>query len=371
MQPLQCPVTAEQRQRRVDRGRHRRSGDSHANRLREFAKRKPLRGGRGREMLMYGCGVPVGYGLERGDCRAEGRRWRRLQDGACLGVGYLDCVDKEEAAQLGHFDQGFCAFPLQFDDGFEGGPVLRVHAAGGQKRFQAPGDVGRGQRLQVMLVQPQKFLGIDARRGAMDVGHIEKRGHLGETEDLLVAMGPSKPHQIVQEGLGQIAFVAILHDAHGAMTLREPRAVFSENHRDVRVDRQGRVEGAQDVDLPWRVVQVIVAADDMGDAHVHVIDDDGEVVGGRAVGAGDDEIVEFIVGEDDASLDGIVDHDTPVERILEADDRLTYVCGRRPVAAAPVIARLFLAGLLCGTAFRKLLLGAGAVIGVSLREQLF
>jgi predicted DNA-binding protein with PD1-like motif len=42
---------------------------------------------------------------------------------------------------------------------------------------------------------------------------------------------------------------------------------------------------------------VVVAADDVGDAHVVVVDDDGQHVGGYAVRAQDDDIVEILVRE--------------------------------------------------------------------------
>jgi hypothetical protein len=41
---------------------------------------------------------------------------------------------------------------------------------------------------------------------------------------------------------------------------------------------------AEDVDLPRSVVDVIVAADDVRDPHVEVVDHDAEIVGRRAVG---------------------------------------------------------------------------------------
>ena len=66
---------------------------------------------------------------------------------------------------------------------------------------------------------------------------------------------------------------------------------------------------------------MVVAADDVGDAHVVVVDDDGEHVGRRAVGAQDDEVVEVLVGEGDAALHAVLDHRLAVERRLDADRR--------------------------------------------------
>ena len=53
----------------------------------------------------------------------------------------------------------------------------------------------------------------------------------------------------------------------------------------------GSAERLEDEDLPGRVAEVVVAADDVRDLHVGVVDDGGEVVGGGAVGAHEDEVV--------------------------------------------------------------------------------
>ena len=86
---------------------------------------------------------------------------------------------------------------------------------------------------------------------------------------------------------------------------------------------------------------MIVAADDLGDAHVVIVDDDGEHVSRGAVGAQQHEIVEVLVGKDDAPLHGIVDDRLAFLRRLEADDRrdTRRRLGRIAVAPAPIIAR--------------------------------
>jgi len=40
---------------------------------------------------------------------------------------------------------------------------------------------------------------------------------------------------------------------------------------------------------------MIVAANHVADLHVHVVHDDAKIVGGRAIGTRDDEIIEFAV----------------------------------------------------------------------------
>ena len=64
---------------------------------------------------------------------------------------------------------------------------------------------------------------------------------------------------------------------------------------------------------------MVVAADDMGDAHVVIVDHHREIVGRRAVAAQDDEIVEVLVGEHDAALHAVLDHRLALARRLEAD----------------------------------------------------
>ena len=90
-----------------------------------------------------------------------------------------------------------------------------------------------------------------------------------------------------------------------------------------------------DLGLARGVGQVIVAADDVGDAHVVVVDDDGEHVGRIAVGAQEDEIVEVLVLPDDAALDLVVDDGLAGLRRLEADDRLHAGRRLRRIAVAP------------------------------------
>ncbi len=75
----------------------------------------------------------------------------------------------------------------------------------------------------------------------------------------------------------------------------------------MRHDRHVPAERLVDLHLPRGVGQVVVAADDVGDAHVVVVDDDGEHVGRVAVRAQQHEVVELLVGEDDLALHLVVD----------------------------------------------------------------
>ena len=53
---------------------------------------------------------------------------------------------------------------------------------------------------------------------------------------------------------------------------------------------------------------MIVAADDMRDLHVDVVDDDAEIIRRRAVGSRDDQIVELAILENNVAFDQIADH---------------------------------------------------------------
>lgn len=63
----------------------------------------------------------------------------------------------------------------------------------------------------------------------------------------------------------------------------------------MRVFRHRRAQRFENVDLARGVVDVVFAADHMGDFHVPVIDDDAEVIGWRTIGAADDQIVQLTV----------------------------------------------------------------------------
>ena len=60
------------------------------------------------------------------------------------------------------------------------------------------------------------------------------------------------------------------------------------------------------------VHEVLLAAEHVGDAHVVVVDDVGEVECWEPVGLLDDEIFELVGGEDDLAEDEVVDSDVGV-----------------------------------------------------------
>ena len=134
-----------------------------------------------------------------------------------------------------------------------------------------------------MVVDVGKLVPVQAGRGADDVGDIEPGDRLGVFEDLVVAVAPTEPGQIVTHGFRQVAELGELGDCLSAMALGELGAVRPVDHRQVGEGRQGPIQGAVDEALAGGVAEVIVAADDVGDPHVVVVSDDGEVVGRGAI----------------------------------------------------------------------------------------
>ncbi len=115
---------------------------------------------------------------------------------------------------------------------------------------------------------------------------------------------------------------------------------------------------------------MIVAADDVGDAHVEIVDHDRQHVRRRSVGAEQDEVVDLLVGDRDPPLDQVVDHRVALLRSLDADHiGLVF----RPVrAVAPVTIDAERLALRLGRLARRrqLLLGHVAAIGGAHVQQL-
>ena len=130
------------------------------------------------------------------------------------------------------------------------------------------------------------------------------------------------------------------------MPLAEPFLVFAQDQRHVGEHRRLRAQGLIELHLPRRVGQVVVAPDDVGDAHVDVVAYHAEVVRGAAVRPGEDQVVQFRVIELDPALDLVVHHRGAALRRPEPDGernalRQRHRCPlRRPAGA--VIHRLAL-----------------------------
>ena len=103
----------------------------------------------------------------------------------------------------------------------------------------------------------------------------------------------------------------------------------------MRIDWLGPVHRADDRQLAEGVVEVVVAADDVRDAHVMIVDHHREHIGRGAVRAQQDEVVELGIGDLDLPLDEVVDHRLAGLGGLDPhDERLARLVGAR-LAIAP------------------------------------
>ena len=179
------------------------------------------------------------------------------------------------------------------------------------------------RRAHEMAVDVLELGEVEARGRAADRRQVERGDQLLGGEELLVAMAPAEPRQIIAQRGRQIAHRAIGVDAERAVALGELGAVRPVDERDMRHDRHVPAERLIDLGLARRVGQMIVAADDMRHAHVVIVDDDRQHVGRIAVRAQKHEIVEVLVGEDDLALHLVVDDGLALLARAQPDDGLT------------------------------------------------
>ena len=117
---------------------------------------------------------------------------------------------------------------------------------------------------------------------------------------------------------------------------------------------------------------MVVATDHMGDAHVEIIDHHGQHIGGRAIRAEHDHIVELVITEGHIALHRVIDHRLAVARRLEAD-RIRRAVGVRivrGVAPRAMIEGRAPRGTGCLAKGFDLVLGGEAFIGMSTGQHL-
>jgi hypothetical protein len=139
------------------------------------------------------------------------------------------------------------------------------------------------------------------------------------------------------------------------------------------VNRHGPAHRVDDLQLARGVVEMIVAADHMGDAHVEIVDHDREHIGRRAVGPQQHHVVELLVGEAHIALHDVVHDGLAGLRRLEPDNerRARRRFARIAVAPASVVAHGLAGGALLRAHLFEFLRGREAAIGFAFREQLF
>ena len=202
---------------------------------------------------------------------------------------------------------------------------------------------------------------------------IKPGDRLFAADDLVVAVAPTQSEQVVEHGFRQDAqLIAIRVHAQRAVALRQLGPVRSVDQRDVAIGRTRPAHRVEDRQLAKGIVEVVVTPDHVGHTHVVIVDDDGQHVGRRAVGAQQHEIVQLRIRDRDHALDKILDHRLALTRGLDPDDIGLAFGPARRIGIAPFTddaerATLRLGSLAAGGQFFR---GQVAAIGVASREQL-
>ena len=356
----------------VDRGADLGAGDRHAQRLGDLAQAHAQGFGGGAQGGIHAGRAPVGNRRQaRAHLRQRRPRGRREVFGhRGLVVGLERAVP--DVGAFGHFLQGLHAVAQCHHHVGRVRALRHVVTVRHQLRLEVLRHVLRLVGLEVVLVQPAQLGRVQARGLLVDVLDGEQRLELVAAEDFLVAVRPAKPRQVIHQRMRQVALFLVGHDVGRARTLGEFGALRVEDHRHVREVRHGGTQRLVDVHLARRVVDVVVAADDVGDAHVQVVHHHREVVGGVAVGAEDHQVVEFIVAPLDAALDLVLEHHAAADRVLEADDAVGVVAFCFvAVAVVAVVTRLEVGGHRRLAHGLELFLGFVGVIGGAVGDHLF
>ncbi len=165
----------------------------------------------------------------------------------------------------------------------------------------------------MVIVQPEELLGIEGGAALRDPCQVELGDQLLGCECLpALACRPAEEGKVVHHRLGEVSLLAVLSEGGRTVALAETAAVGSEDNGDVGEERNFLAEGLEDHEVAGGVRDVIVPADDVGDPHGGIVDDDGEVVGREAVALEDDKVAELVVLESDDVADEVLPRCLPV-----------------------------------------------------------
>ncbi len=222
-----------------------------------------------------------------------------------------------------------------------------------------------------MAVEILQLFRVKARRRFADAFEGKPFDSLSPGNDLVIAMAPAEPQQVVEHRVRQYPHVAIGVDTQRAMAFRQFGAIIAVDQRDMGIDRFGPAHRLDQRQLPEGVVEMVITADQMGHAHVMIVDDDREHIGGRAIRAQQDEVVDLAILHRNIALHHVGDGHLAGGFGFQPDhERRAFRRFRRiAVAPAAVIAhRFFLCPLLFahrGQLFR----GRETFIGIAGSQQ--
>ena len=146
----------------------------------------------------------------------------------------------------------------------------------------------RAQPRQILGVEPVELLRIEHRVAAADAVERERLDQLVARHHFAIVAGrPSQQAEKIHHGVGKVSEPLVFGHRRRAMSLAEALLVGSENERHVRELRRRFAERLPEEHVLRRVRDVIVAADDVRDAHVQIVGDDRQVIGRQARSTGE------------------------------------------------------------------------------------
>ena len=325
--------------------------------------------------------IPVGEHLKFRNQRGEGGL-RGLGRGLALLVaeefGGVFRLLAQEADLLRNL--GEAADPLLEQRSNERPLRLELRPGDPGERQRNPGELLRGERLQIFAVHPGQLVVVEDGGRFVESVDVEDLLKLGERKEFTVILGrPAEQRDVVHDGGGEVSVRDESLETHGAVAFGEFRdvavGVAPHDERKMDVFRDLPAESAVEQIVFRGAREVFAAAHNMGDAHGVIVDDVREVVGGHAVALDEDLIVEHFVFDGDLTVNRIAIGGDALLVDLLADD-VGFSGGEVrlddfgiEVAAAAVVTggdRLFAVGGL-----RLLLLVAETVIGGAFLHEFF
>ena len=123
----------------------------------------------------------------------------------------------------------------------------------------------------------------------------EKLDHLVLRENLAVVAGiPAKEKKIVEKRLGNIPLLTEFTDKRGAITLGVGFTLRIDNHREMPVLRRRRAKRLEKLYVLEGVLHMVVAADDVRNTLVDVINHVRQMENGRPIAADDGEVLDIL-----------------------------------------------------------------------------
>src|SRR5829696_2965697 len=250
------------------RRRGRAAGERGAERLRHLPELEAARLGEAAHRFFGRLRGPVG---ERGEARddagdalapAIGDELRGLvvEPERSPGIEVGGAVEELDQGLRPLLEAGHGAPELVAQLGREGLAEAARGTVLGQDGLERRHELLVGGPADIVAVEVLELSEIEPRRRAADLVEGEGVDHLVRREDLLVAVAPAEPDEVVAQRRRQIAKRAVGIDAERPVALRELRAVGTVDERDMRHLRNAPAERLIDLRLPRGVGEMVVAA---------------------------------------------------------------------------------------------------------------